>query len=232
MMARWLSGISTAALALVHRQRAQASAGSSPDRSPPPRKAPMEGVIVSAKQADSNITVSVISNAQGRFTLSRPTGWRPANTRSRSARSATTSTAPKHADDRRPAGPRRSISSCARPATSRDQLTNAEWMISMPGSDDDKLQLINCVSCHTLERIMKSTHNADEFVQLITAHERLCAGEPADQAAAARRPVARLQSGAVPQAGRIPRQHQSERERHAGATSSRPCRASRAAAPM
>ena len=44
------------------------------------------------------------------------------------------------------------------------QLTNAEWMMSMPGSDDDKLQLLNCVSCHTLERIVKSTHDADEFV--------------------------------------------------------------------
>ena len=83
----------------------------------------------------------------------------------------------------------------------------------MPGSDDDKLELINCVSCHTLERIVKSTHDADEFVQRDHAHERLCAGEPADQAAAARRPVARLQPGAVPQAGGIPRHHQSEQER-------------------
>ena len=69
----------------------------------------------------------------------------------------------------------------------------------MPGSDDDKLQLINCVSCHTLERIVKSTHDADEFVQVIDPHEGLCAGEPADQAAAARRSGARRQSGTVPQ---------------------------------
>ena len=47
------------------------------------------------------------------------------------------------------------------------QLTNAEWMMSIPGTDDDKLQLINCVSCHTLERVVKSSHDADEFVQVI-----------------------------------------------------------------
>src|SRR5712691_2958365 len=40
-------------------------------------------------------------------------------------------------------------------------------MMSIPGSDDDKMQLINCVSCHTLERVVKSTHDADEFVQVI-----------------------------------------------------------------
>jgi hypothetical protein len=41
------------------------------------------------------------------------------------------------------------------------QLTNAEWMMSIPGSDDDKLNLINCVSCHTVERIVRSTHDTD-----------------------------------------------------------------------
>src|SRR5262249_56202523 len=47
------------------------------------------------------------------------------------------------------------------------QLTNAEWMLSMPGNDEDKLSLINCVSCHTHERIVKSSHNAEEFVGVI-----------------------------------------------------------------
>ena len=39
--------------------------------------------------------------------------------------------------------------------------------MSVPGTDDDKLQLINCVSCHTLERVVKSSHDADEFVQVV-----------------------------------------------------------------
>ena len=41
-------------------------------------------------------------------------------------------------------------------------------------------------------------------------HERLCPGQPADQAATAGGPVARRQSGTLPQGGRVSRHHQSE----------------------
>ena len=47
------------------------------------------------------------------------------------------------------------------------QLSNAEWFLSMPGSDQQKKLLLDCMSCHTLERIMRSQHDADEFMQLI-----------------------------------------------------------------
>src|SRR6202051_2509652 len=45
-------------------------------------------------------------------------------------------------------------------------LTNSEWLISMSGTDEQKRFLLNCTTCHTLERIMKSTHDADEFMQV------------------------------------------------------------------
>ena len=38
--------------------------------------------------------------------------------------------------------------------------------MSIPVRDDQKLNLINCVNCHTVERIVKSTHDADEFMQV------------------------------------------------------------------
>ena len=47
------------------------------------------------------------------------------------------------------------------------QLTNAEWLSSMPGTDDQKAGLLNCVVCHTLERIVKSRHDAAEFVTVL-----------------------------------------------------------------
>src|SRR4029077_16250415 len=47
------------------------------------------------------------------------------------------------------------------------QLSNAEWLPSMPGSDPQKQGLLNCVSCHSLERVVRSTHDAAEFAQLI-----------------------------------------------------------------
>jgi hypothetical protein len=47
------------------------------------------------------------------------------------------------------------------------QLSNAEWMMSFPGSEEQKSFLLNCVGCHTLERIARSTHDADEWTQVI-----------------------------------------------------------------
>src|SRR5215510_5512375 len=62
MMARWLSGISTAALALVLASP-QASAQLTGQVNSA-EEGSMEGVVVSARRADSNITVSVITNAE------------------------------------------------------------------------------------------------------------------------------------------------------------------------
>ena len=47
------------------------------------------------------------------------------------------------------------------------QLTDAEWMMSIPGTDNQKAALLNCISCHTLERIVLSTHDADEWMQVV-----------------------------------------------------------------
>jgi virginiamycin B lyase len=49
-----------------------------------------------------------------------------------------------------------------------DQLTNAEWMMSIPGTEEQKSALLNCTSCHTLERVMKSTHDAEEWTHVIS----------------------------------------------------------------
>src|SRR6185437_3046849 len=44
------------------------------------------------------------------------------------------------------------------------QLSNAEWLASFPGSDEQKRALLGCIGCHTLERIARSQHNADELL--------------------------------------------------------------------
>ena len=48
------------------------------------------------------------------------------------------------------------------------QLTNAEWMMSIPGTEAQKANLLDCSSCHTMERIMRSTHDVDEWMQVIS----------------------------------------------------------------
>jgi virginiamycin B lyase len=167
MIARWLSGVSTAALALplivaVGAPQAMAQVSGQVTSA----DGPLEGVVVSAKRAGSAITISLISNAQGRFTF-------PADRVEPGQYSLEIRAAGYELE-----GPKAATVTAGSPTTAdlklrktrnlSKQLTNAEWMASIPGSDDDKLQLLNCVSCHTLERIVKSTYDADQFVQVIT----------------------------------------------------------------
>jgi hypothetical protein len=47
------------------------------------------------------------------------------------------------------------------------QLTSAEWLASWPGTDAEKRLVADCMSCHTLERIARSSHTVDEWVLTI-----------------------------------------------------------------
>ncbi len=47
------------------------------------------------------------------------------------------------------------------------QLTSAEWLASWPGTDAEKRLVSDCMSCHTLERIARSSHTAEEWVAII-----------------------------------------------------------------
>jgi hypothetical protein len=109
----------------------------------------MEGVVVSAKRAASTITVSVISDAQGRYTFPQnrlePRLIHPAHPRHRL----------------RPREPS-TVNVVAGKPTEFDlklkktqdlsaQLTNGEWFMSWPGSADIKNGLLNCTQCHSLQ---------------------------------------------------------------------------------
>ena len=41
---------------------------------------------------------------------------------------------------------------------------NGEWLASIPGTDQQKGQLLNCVGRHTLERIVRSKYDANAFL--------------------------------------------------------------------
>ena len=55
-----------------------------------------------------------------------------------------------------------------------DQMSNSEWLISMPGTDKQKARIGGgCIECHTLQRPLYSNYNADELakiVQRMSAH--------------------------------------------------------------
>ena len=126
---------------------------------------PMEGVVVSAKLDGSTITTSVYSDKQGHYSF-------PANRLEPGHYKLKIRAVGYDLDGTGVAD------LAAQKTTSVDlklkkaknivpQLTNAEWMLSMPGTEEQKATLLNCVGCHTLERIVRSTHDADEFTQVI-----------------------------------------------------------------
>src|SRR6201982_2860362 len=125
----------------------------------------MEGVVVSAKKAGSTVTVSVVSDAQGRYSF--PANRLSAGKYSLKIRAAgydlNAPASADVADEQTTTADLKLRKTKNLPA----QMSNAEWMMSLPGAEDQKAFLLNCVGCHTLERIVRSNHDADEWTQVI-----------------------------------------------------------------
>jgi virginiamycin B lyase len=124
----------------------------------------MEGVVVSAKKDGSTITISVVTDEKGQFSF--PAARLEPGHYTLSARAVGYEfDGPKAADVT--AGQAATADIKLKPTRNlSSQLTNAEWMMSMPGTDAQKSFLLGCNSCHTIERIVRSTHDADEFSQV------------------------------------------------------------------
>src|SRR5712692_4919160 len=125
----------------------------------------MEGVLVSAKRANSTVTLTVVSDNQGRYSFPaaklepgryalriRAVGYDldgPGTVEVTAQKTATLDLKLKKTADL------------------AAQLSNGEWLASIPGTDQQKGQLLNCVGCHTLERIARSPYDADAFMKLL-----------------------------------------------------------------
>ena len=121
----------------------------------------MEGVLVSAKKAESTVTVTVVSDAQGRYSFLRA--------RLEPGHYALRMRAVGYEMD--DIGP---VEVTGEKAVKLDlklhkthdlsaQLSNGEWIASMPGSHEQKNMFMSCVSCHSLERVVKSRYSANEW---------------------------------------------------------------------
>jgi streptogramin lyase len=125
----------------------------------------MEGVVVTARKADAKFSVSVVSDAQGRYSF-------PAN-RLEPGQYAITIRATGYDLPGKPtadvAAGKTATVDLKLPKTKRlaSQLTNAEWMASMPGTEEQKAPLLNCVGCHTLERVVRSSHDAEQWTHVV-----------------------------------------------------------------
>ena len=122
----------------------------------------MEGVLVRAKGVGSTISVTVVSDREGRYTFPtnklgpgrynldiRAVGYDLANPESAEVTAGETARA-----DLRLVRARDLIS----------QLTSAEWLLSVPGTERRKNQLYRCAACHSLTPIVQSTYNADSWL--------------------------------------------------------------------
>ena len=126
---------------------------------------PLEGVLISAKKAGSTITLTVVTDQQGHYRFPQ--------SRLESGQYALRIRAAGYEVE----GPI-TVDVVESKTTTKDltlrkardlasQLSNAEWINSVPGTVAEKAILRPCSHCHTLERILKSRHNAEQFVPVI-----------------------------------------------------------------
>jgi streptogramin lyase len=128
----------------------------------------MEGVMVTAKKAGSTVAISVASGADGKFSFPaakiepgdysiriRAIGYELDGPKSVTVGAQTAPVSVKLKKTRNLAA----------------QLTSAEWFMSFPGTAQEKARkaafMDRCTSCHTYERIAKSTYDADGFIKVL-----------------------------------------------------------------
>jgi streptogramin lyase len=126
---------------------------------------PLEGVLVSARRDGSTVTTTVVSDRDGRYAF--PAGRLEPGSYGLRIRAVGFDLD----------GPGQVVVAADKTATAdlalrktqdiASQLTNAEWLASMPGTDAQKGQMLNCVGCHTLARPLNSKYTADEFLTIV-----------------------------------------------------------------
>jgi streptogramin lyase len=127
---------------------------------------PMEGVLVGAKKAGSTISTWVVSNADGQYTFPRDR-MEPGKYTIRIR--AVGYELPKTVADvtSQPVQLDLRLNKVSKPNQLAMQLSNTEWMLSAAASEEQKAMLGRCVNCHTLQRVLFSRFNPEEFTEVI-----------------------------------------------------------------
>jgi streptogramin lyase len=124
----------------------------------------MEGVVVSAKKDGSTIAISVASDSKGHYAF--PADRLEPGHYNLKIRAIGYELDGSAAADVKAGSPTTTDIKLVASKNLASQLTNAEWLASAPGSDEQKKFLLSCNSCHSYQRIVNSQHDADEFMQV------------------------------------------------------------------
>jgi streptogramin lyase len=131
----------------------------------------LEGVLVSARRAGSTIATWVVSNAQGEYRFPRER-MEPGKYTLRIR--AAGYKLPETTVDVAGHGARLDLQlqKVTRATELGLQLSNTEWLMSVPGTPAQKQALAGCVNCHSLQRVLYSRFNAEEMAQVVQRMRR------------------------------------------------------------
>jgi virginiamycin B lyase len=125
----------------------------------------MEGVLVSAKRDGSTLTVTVVTDERGRYAFPA-SRLQPGTYNIKTRAAGYDLTAPVSVEVRAQNTASADIT-LQKSADLAAHLTNADWMASAPGTPQEKGTLLNCVSCHTLERVVRSKYTSEQFLTVV-----------------------------------------------------------------
>src|SRR5215475_14530500 len=126
---------------------------------------PMEGVLVSAKKANSTITVTVVTDNQGRYRF--PAAKLDPGEYSLRIRAVGYELEAPHTVDVVQGKPAKEDLRLISAHDLAAQLSNSEWLMSFSGTDQEKSSIRACTHCHTLERVARSRYDVDKLTSVI-----------------------------------------------------------------
>ena len=151
----------------------------------------MEGVSVSAKKIPGTITVTVFSDSQGQYAF--PQGRLTPGRYLLTIRAIGYDAADSHMTA---LVGKRGAKADIKLVKTRDlasQLSDVEWLMSVPGTDDQKQSLFRtCSHCHTLAPILKSAYDASGWMAALARMPRW------DQVSLISKPVMSPDQGRAP----------------------------------
>ena len=117
----------------------------------------MEGVLVRAKGIGRTVSVTVVTDRNGEYSF--PAARLTPQTYNLDIRAVGYELANPVSVE---VAPRKTARADLKLAKAKDlsaQLTSAEWLLSIPGTEEQKSQLFRCAACHSLAPIVQSTYD-------------------------------------------------------------------------